>query len=58
MDIGAYVTAGPGRQAKTLHRMRECRQLAKSPHEVVEVDPATLRVFVRCKYCYDNQGER
>lgn len=45
------VTTSTTRQAKTVHRDKDCLQLAVKAKGIAEVDPATLRVFVRCKYC-------
>jgi hypothetical protein len=51
-----YVSASKGRQAKVLHAGPVCPlaldMAGKKPVELVLVDPATLRVFVRCKYCF------
>lgn len=47
-----YISTSPTRQAKTVHRDKDCFQLVVNSTGFTEVDPATLRVFVRCKYCF------
>lgn len=47
-----FVTAGPSRQAKTVHKDKDCLHLRIKSYEVVAVNPLELRVFVRCKYCF------
>ena len=47
-----YISTSTTRQAKTVHRDKDCLQLAVKAIGIIEVDPATLRVFVRCKYCF------
>lgn len=46
-----FIATGKSRQAKVIHAGRDCPWL-KEALDVKEVDPATLRVFVRCKYCF------
>ena len=46
-----YITSSKTRQARVIHTGINC-PLAGNPESMVEVDPASLRVFVRCKYCF------
>lgn len=51
-----YASTSKSRQAKVLHSGPRCPlaldQKKINPVELVPVDPASLRVFVRCKYCF------
>lgn len=47
-----YISTSATRQARTLHRDKDCIYLAVKANGTIEIDPATLRVFVRCKYCF------
>lgn len=46
-----FISTSTTRQAKTIHRDKACLQLVAKANGITEVDPASLRVFVRCKYC-------
>lgn len=51
-----YISTSKTRQAKVVHADKNCQPLSAKACGITEVDPATLRVFVRCKYCYGNRG--
>lgn len=51
-----FVTVSKKQSAKVVHGGGNCPLIydaeGKRRVAVVSVDPATLRVFVRCKYCF------
>jgi hypothetical protein len=46
-----YITTSGKRQYRILHQGMNC-PLTIHADGFIEVDPATLRVFTRCKYCF------
>ncbi len=46
-----FITTSKSRQVKRIHAGPNC-PLLSGAGGVIEVDPATLRVVIKCKYCF------